>query len=326
MPNRFNVVMTAPALAEDAVALLAGAGCALHFTAPYPDEATLAELVGRVRADAILARQGQVAASVIAASPHLRIVARHGVGVDEVDLAAAAAHGVIVTRAPGSNTRAVAEHTLAMMLALVKDLQPWSALVAQGGWRGAAGRSRDVAGLRLGLLGCGAIGLAVARLAGAFGMTVATYDPALPAGGLLGVAALPSARALAEASDILSVHCPLTPDTRGLVGAETLAAMPRGGFVVNTARGGIVDEAALAAALDAGHLAGAALDVFDGEPPAADHPLRRHPRVLVTPHVAGVTPGSLVTMGVMAAECIVACLTGAAMPPERIVIPPPAAR
>jgi D-3-phosphoglycerate dehydrogenase len=178
-----------------------------------------------------------------------------------------------------------------------------------------------VAGLRLGLIGYGVIGRAVARLAGAFAMRVIVFDPALGDGEAVERAR--SLAALAGSSDVLSVHCPLTPATSGLVDAGVLAAMPAGGYVVNTARGGIVDEAALLAALDAGSLAGAALDVFAVEPPPADHPLRSHPRVLVTPHVAGVTPGSLVAMGVMAAECIVAALTGGTVPADRIVVARP---
>lgn len=320
--SRFSVVMTAPSLAPQAQAILAAAGCAITYTPPYPPAALLAGIVAEAQADAILARQGQVDASVLAASPRLRIVARHGVGVDEVDLAAAARLGVLVTRAPGSNTQAVAEHTLAMLLALVKGLKPFGATVAAGGWRGAAGQCRDVAGLRLGLVGCGAIGQRVAGLARAFGMTVAAFDPALPPGGLDGIARMDDVLALAAASDILSVHCPLTPATAGLVGAAALAALPPGGLLVNTARGGVVDEAALLAALDGGHLAGAALDVFAAEPPAAGDRLRDHPLVLVTPHVAGVTPRSLVSMGVMAAECIAALLAGGAVPPERIVAAP----
>jgi D-3-phosphoglycerate dehydrogenase / 2-oxoglutarate reductase len=317
--NRFNVIMTAPRLAAPAVALLEGAGCAIHYTEPYPSATVLSELAARVQADAILARQGQVSAEVIASSPRLCIVARHGVGVDEVDVAAAAARGVLVTNAPGSNSRAVAEHTLALILALVKDLKPFGTAIAEGGWRTGTTQARDVAGLRLGLLGCGAIGAMVARLADAFGMTVAASDPALPHGGLPGIALVATPLELAARSDVVSVHCPLLRSTRGLVGKAVLAAMPAGGFVVNTARGGIVDEAALATALDSGHVAGAALDVFDAEPPPGDHPLRRHPRVLVTPHVAGVTPGSLVAMGVAAAECIVCVLQGRPVPPERIV-------
>jgi D-3-phosphoglycerate dehydrogenase len=260
-----------------------------------------------------------VDAAAIAASPRLRIIARHGVGVDEVDLAAAAAHGVMVTNTPGANSRAVAEHALAMILALVKDLKPLGAAVAEGGWRDPARPGRDVAGLRLGLVGCGAIGREVARLAAAFGMTVASFDPALPSGGLPGIARAESLAALASGSDVLSVHCPLTQTTRGLVDATVLGAMPRGAFLVNTARGGIVDEVALLAALASGQIAGAALDVFATEPPAPDDELRNHPRVLVTPHVAGTTPGALERMGIAAAECIALALSGGQVPPERIV-------
>ncbi len=320
MSGRFNVIMTSPRLAAEAVTILDAAGCTVHYMPSYPSGTAVAALAARVRADAILARQGQVDAAAIAASPRLRIVARHGVGVDEVDVAAAAAHGVMVTNTPGANATAVAEHTLALILALVKELRPLGAAIAAGAWRDPARGGRDVAGLRLGLVGCGAIGRAVARLAAAFGMSVASNDPALPAGGLPGIARLPDLATLAAGSDVLSVHCPLTPATRGLVGAAVLAGMPRGGWVVNTARGGIVDEAALLAALDAGQIGGAALDVFDQEPPPPHHPLRDHPRLLATPHVAGTTPGALVNMGVAAAECIALRLTGAAVPPERIVV------
>jgi D-3-phosphoglycerate dehydrogenase len=317
---RFNVIMTAPRLAPRAVEVLEGAGCAIHYTEPYPTGIVLGALAARVGADAILSRQGQVNATAIAGSPNLRIVARHGVGVDEVDLAAAAARGVIVTNAPGSNTRAVAEHTLAAILALAKRLRPFGARVAAGEWRGAAASGRDIAGLRLGLLGFGGIGRAVAELARPFGMTVSAYTrgPIDPAAG---VRRADSLLALAAESDVLSVHCPLTAETRGRVDAAVMAAMPAGGFVINTARGGIVDEAALLAALESGHLAGAALDVFATEPPPRDHPLIAHPLVLATPHVSGVTPDSLTAMGVMAAECIALALTGGTIPPERIVVP-----
>ena len=172
---------------------------------------------------------------------------------------------------------------------------------------------RDIAGLRLGLLGHGAIGQAVGRLAAAFGMDVAVCGRPGPGG--------PFLADMLRRSDVLSLHCPHTPATRQIIDRAALAAMPRGSFVVNTARGGLIDEAALLAALDEGHLAGAALDVFEAEPLAQDHPLRRHPAVLVTPHMAGTTPRSLVAMGVMAAECIAAALTGAPIPAGRTVQP-----
>ncbi len=317
--NRFNVIMTAPRLAAPAVALLEQAGCIVHFMEPYPSAEAVAGLAGSLQADAILTRQGPVVAAAMDASSQLRIIARHGVGVDDVDLAAARARGIMVTRAPGSNTAAVAEHTLALILGLAKELRPLSASIAGGAWRGGGTKVRDVAGMRLGLLGYGAIGQAVARLARAFGMAVAAHDPVMPAS-LFG--ATRHAATLAElcaTSDVLSVHCPYAPATHHIVDAAALAALPRGAFVINTARGGILDEAALLAALDSGHLGGAGLDVFEVEPPPAGYRLRDHPRVIVTPHVAGVTDGSLVNMGVMAAECIVACLTGASVPPERVV-------
>lgn len=309
--------MTAPRLAPEAVALIEAAGGRLHYMAPYPTAAELAVLAGRVRAVAILSRQGPVTVAVLDAAPGLRIVARHGVGVDDVDVAEATRRGVLVTRAPGSNTRAVAEHTMAMMLALVKDLPVLGAEVAAGRWRGANTKVRDVAGLRLGLLGFGAIGRAVAGLAGAFGMTVGFHDPdGVEMAGIERFATVP---ALLARSDVLSLHLPMAASTRHVIDAAALAALPAKAIVVNTARGGLIDEAALLAALDRGHIAGAGLDVFEIEPPLDADPLRRHGHVIVTPHVAGVTDGSLVTMGVMAAECIAAVLRGEAVPAERLV-------
>jgi D-3-phosphoglycerate dehydrogenase len=312
---RFNVVMTAPRLAAPAVALLEDAGCAIHYMAAYPPPSDIAALVASVQADAVLTRQGRVDDAVLAASPKLVVVARHGVGVDDVDLVAAERRGVMVTRAPGSNTRAVAEHTLAFIFALAKDFRSLGQAIAAGGWRG--GAVRDVAGMRLGLVGLGAIGRDVAGLARVLGMEVAAFDPAAGSGEAVPLFAdLP---ALLARSDVVSLHCPYSPRTHHLIDAAALAAMPAGGFVVNTARGGLIDEAALLGALESGHLAGAALDVFETEPPDLADALRNHPRVLVTPHVAGVTASSLVNMGVMAAECIVAKLSGGTVPPDRIV-------
>ncbi len=314
-----NVIMTAPRLAQQAVALLEAAGATLHYMPPFPRAAAVAALARQVGAVAILSRQGPVTAAVMDAAPGLRVVARHGVGVDDVDLDEAAQRGIVVTRAPGSNTQAVAEHALALMLALVKDLPALSAQVASGAWRGAGTKVGDMAGRRLGLVGCGAIGRAVARLAQAFDMPVAAYDPAAPA--TTGIAAAPSLAALLGQSGILSLHLPFTPATRHLIGTAELALLPPGAFVINTARGGLIDETALYQAIEAGHVAGAGLDVYEDEPPAPDHPLRGHSKVISTPHVAGVTDGSLVNMGVMAAECIVAVLQGQPVPPDRLVRP-----
>jgi D-3-phosphoglycerate dehydrogenase len=255
----------------------------------------------------------------MAASTRLRIVARHGVGVDDVDLAAAAAAGILVTRAPGSNTTAVAEHTLAFILALAKNLRPLGADIAGGLWRDPTASVRDLAGLRLGLVGFGGIAQAVAGMAAPFGMVISAYSPSLAGRSVPGIQVRSSLADLLANADVVSLHCPLTPATRHLIDATALAAMPAGSFVINTSRGGMIDEAALAAALASGHIAGAALDVFEGEPPAPDHPLRNHPKVICTPHISGVTAGSMVNMGVMAAECIAWALTGQTVPADRIV-------
>lgn len=314
-----NVLMTAPRLAPQAVALLEQAGASVHYMDPFPGAAAVADRASAINPVAILSRQGPVAAAAMDAAPALRIIARHGVGVDDVDVAEAARRGILVTRSPGSNTRAVAEHTLALILALAKDLPGLSATVAAGGWRGADTQVRDIHGLRLGLVGCGGIGQAVARLAAAFGMAVSAWSP----GGreVPGIHRAPDLLALLAASDVLSLHLPLLPATRGLIGAAELALLPRGAILVNTSRGGLVHEAALLAALEGGQVSAAGLDVMEQEPPAPDDPLRRHSRVIVTPHVAGVTDGSLVAMGVMAAECIAAVLQGRIVPPDRVVRP-----
>lgn len=313
----FDVVMTSGFLAPQAVAILEQAGCRIHYMRPYPSAAEVAEITGHVQAHAILTRQGPVSVAAMDASRRLRVIARHGVGVDDVDVAAAGSRGILVTRAPGSNSQAVAEHTLAMILALAKQFRPLGQVIAEGGWRDPSASVRDLKGLRVGLVGFGDIARAVVPLAQAFGMEVAAWSPSLAQAER--VVVMPSLDALLARSDVISLHCPLTPQTHHLIDARALALMPKGSFVINTARGGIVDEAALAAALRSLHLAGVALDVFEGEPPAADHPLRSDPRVIATPHVSGVTQASLVNMGVMAAECIAWALTGQAVPEARIV-------
>lgn len=307
--------MTSPRLAEEAVALLHAIGADIHYMPPFPKAEAIATLAREIGAVAILSRQGPVTSAVMDAAPQLRIVARHGVGVDDVDVPEATRRGIVVTRAPGSNTQAVAEHTLAMILALAKRLPTLSAQVAAGEWRRASDKVRDIAGLRLGVLGYGPIGQAVTRLARPFGMQVAAYQRSAPAG----VDWLPNLPAFLARSDVLSLHLPHNPSTRHIIGRAELALLPVGAMVINTSRGGLIDETALLAALESGHLSGAGLDVFENEPPDPAHPLRRHPAVIATPHVSGVTDGSLVNMGVMAAECIAAVLTGQPVPPDRIV-------
>ncbi|MGG5810240.1 hydroxyacid dehydrogenase [Falsiroseomonas sp. CW058] len=324
MPQRPAILVTAARLAPEAVAILEAAGYAVPCTSAYPSEAELLAAVAEHRPVALLHRQGLIGAAVMdAAAPALKVIARHGAGVDGIDLAAAEARGLTVTRAAGANARSVAEHAMALMLAALKDLPAVAEAMREGKWEKTSRMTRDVEGVALGIVGYGAIGSRVARLADAFGMQVAAHDPLLPPGTLPGPGErVGSLRELLARSEVLSLHCPLDATTRGMIGAEELALLPRGAILVHTARGGIVDEAALLAALDDGHVAWAGVDVFAKEPLDAASALRRHPRILPTPHLAANTPRGAVGMSTGAAESIVAVLAGR-LPalPGAIVVP-----
>lgn len=312
-PNhRPAVLVSAASLAPPAVAMLEAAGYAVITTAAYPGEAELVAALREHHPVALLHRQGLVNAAVLDAGlPALRMLARHGAGMDGIDVAAAAARGLTVTRAAGANARAVAEHSWALLLAMAKDLPSIGAGMASGLWEKTSRHTRDLEGRSIGIVGYGAIGSKVARYAEAFGMEVLAYDPLLPGRTLPGpgerVSSLPE---LLRRVSILTLHCPLEADTRGMIDAAALAMLPQGALVVNAARGGIVDEADLLAALEAGHIAGAAIDVFETEPLPEASPLRRHPRVLATPHIAANTPNGAAAMATGAADCIISVLAG----------------
>jgi D-3-phosphoglycerate dehydrogenase len=217
-----------------------------------------------------------------------KAVIRCGVGYDNVDLEAAGRRGIVVCNVPDYGTEEVADHALMLLLAIARRLLPCDAAIRAGRWEvtSAFGAPR-LRGRVLGLVGCGRIGTAMALRAKALGMRVVFYDPYLPDGvdKALGVERVNTLAELLPRAELLSLHCPLTSETRHLLNAETLALLPRGAYVINTARGGCVDLGALHDALEAGRVAYAALDVVEREP-LDDERLRRHPRVLLTPHVA----------------------------------------
>ena len=310
--NRPTVLISAAVVASEAEELLEGAGLHFAYTEAYPSQEALLEAAALLRPVAIMHRQGFISGEVMdAAGPQLRIVSRHGAGFDGIDVAAARERGITVARAAGANSRQVAEHAMAMILSLLKDLPSLADGMRKGAWEKNSRATRDVAGTVLGIVGYGAIGSKVARLADAFGMQVLAYDPLLPPGGLPG----PGERvedlgALLQRSQLLTLHCPLEEATRGMIGTAELARLPQGAILVCTARGGIVDEAALLAALDTGHIAWAGLDVFGKEPLEAASALRTHPRVLATPHLAATTPRGGASMATAAAANIIDVLAG----------------
>jgi (S)-sulfolactate dehydrogenase len=251
-------------------------------------------LAGLADADALIVRnRTQVDAALLARAPRLRVVGRLGVGLDNIDVAACEAHGIEVIPATGANALAVAEYVVCTVMMLLRGAYHSTAAVAAGKWpRAALGEGRETAGKTLGIVGFGGIGRLVARLAQGFGMKVLAADPAIAPDAAVwresGVAYRGLDDLLAE-SDAVTLHVPLVRETRHLFSAGRLARMKRGAVLVNTARGGVIDEAALAEALAHGHLAGAAIDVFESEPLPAGSPLAGAPNLLLTPHVAGVT-------------------------------------
>jgi D-3-phosphoglycerate dehydrogenase len=262
-------------------------------------------------ADGAVVRSGtQITADLLGDPGRLRAVVRAGVGVDNIDVAAATRKGIVVMNTPGGNTVSTAEHTVTLLLALARHVPAADASVHQGKWERGKFVGSQLAGKILGVVGLGRIGREVARRAAGLDMKVIGYDPFLAPdrASQLGIEAVPGLDQLLPRCDFLTVHTPLTDETRGLIGARELALMKRGSRVLNCARGGIIAEDALLEALRSGHLAGAALDVFVQEPPG-DHPLLKLPNVVVTPHLGASTVEAQTSVAMEAAQLLIDFLT-----------------
>jgi D-3-phosphoglycerate dehydrogenase len=251
----------------------------------------------------------KVTAAMLEAAPELSVVGRAGVGVDNIDLEAATARGVAVLNAPAGNTVSTAELTMALILAMVRGVAEADASVRRGEWARARFKGSELRGRKLGLIGAGRIGGEVAKRCRAFGMDVIAYDPYLTddRASELGVDRA-GLDAVIERADVISLHVPLTDETLGMISKESIACMKRGTFVVNVSRGGVVDEAALAEALSSGHLAGAALDVYENEPLEEGSPLREAPNLILTPHLGASTTEAQELVASEIAEAVRAAL------------------
>jgi (S)-sulfolactate dehydrogenase len=255
----------------------------------------------------IVRNRTQVRGTLLEAAPLLRVVGRLGVGLDNIDVPACEARGIAVYPATGANDLSVAEYVITAALLLLRRAWFASARVAAGEWPRTELMGRELAGKRLGLVGYGAIARVTGRMARDLGMSVAAYDPLLPAGHAAWAHALrqPMTELLKE-SDVVSLHVPLTDTTRNMIDARAIATMRRGAVLINAARGGVVDEAALCESLRSGHLGGAALDVFAREPvdAAAGAMFAGIPNLILTPHIAGVTEESNVRVSAVTAEAV----------------------
>ncbi len=300
-------ILIADPLDPSGLALLAGSGAEV-VELREADRPRLAEIIGDF--DALVVRSAtKVTAELLHAAKRLKVVGRAGIGVDNVDVAAATEQGVVVVNAPTANLLSATEHTFALLLAVARRVPEADASTKAGGWNRKL-TGVELQGKTLGVIGFGRIGQRVAKRAHGFEMKVVTHDPYLDpaAARRLEVEMLPLDDLLRR-SHAITVHTPLTEQTRHLLDAERLALLPRGALVINCGRGGVIDEEALLAALESGAVGGAGLDVFAEEPPS-DLRLVRHPRVVATPHLGAQTREAQERTSTETAEMVLAALAG----------------
>lgn len=265
----------------------------------------LSEDVEKYDAMIVRAASLEVTESLLEQAENLKVITKHGVGVDNIDMEAASTRSVIVCNTPGANAKSVAEHTLGLVLAVRKNILAANDGLRNGVWDREKYATPELGESTLGVFGCGDIGTNTTKFAAAMGMECLAYDPYLSEEDVpMHVKKVDTKDALFERSDIVGVHAPLTPETRGAISTAELRRLGSSGIVVNTSRGGVVDEDALVAALRDGDLAGAGVDVFVDEPPRTDHPLFEQENVIVTPHIAGTTTTSARKKSMRAAENI----------------------
>lgn len=292
--NKRPIVHVLEHIHPAAVELLAQNADVISADVPFPSNC-----------DAIIVRARKINAEEIAACPNLKVIGKHGAGLDAIDVDTAREKGIAVLSTPGANAESVADLAVGFALALLRNIHTIT-LATKSGKALSADQKQgfELSELKIGIFGIGAIGRATARrLVGGFGASVQAFDPGIPEKNwpkdIGRVATLPN---LLETSQLLFLHAPLLPSTQHCIDAVALKSMPKGAFIVNCARGGIVDEAALAAALASGHIAGAASDVFEKEPPTPDNPLFACPGFLAAPHIGGTTSGALRRVGLSIAE------------------------
>jgi D-3-phosphoglycerate dehydrogenase len=297
-------LVTAADLAPQALALLTDFD--VIYAGKTPTEDDIIALCRQHDPVAIIVRYSKVGAPAMDAAPSLRVISKHGSGTDTIDKPAAAERGIRVVAAVGANAAAVAEQALALLLACAKSVVTLDRRMHAGHWDKATHKSIELEGRTVGVVGLGAIGMRFAKVADAMGMRVLGFDPY--AKQLPDFIQSVDLDTIWRESDAISLHCPLTPDNTQLINAHTLAACKRGVLIVNTARGGLIDEAALLEAVRSGQVASAGLDSFAVEPMSAPHPFHGEARIVLSPHIGGVTADAYVKMGVAAAQNALAVL------------------
>jgi len=315
-----TILITGPELAAEAMQLAADQGLRVVSTTPYLPAEELVAIIRAEQPDAIVVRQGSLTRAMIEACTKLKLITKHGVGFNTIDIQAAAEHGIPVSIAVGANAQSVAEHAFALMFSVARQTALLDARMREGHWDKASANGIELSGKTLGLVGLGSIGSILMDLVAPLRMKVKVFDPYLKQ--------LPARanvereedfdRLLAE-SDIISLHCPLTETNHGLIGADQLARMRQGAILINTARGELIDTDALVQALSERRIAGAGLDTFSPEPPPADSPLWGLPTLVATPHVGANTTEARDRVALVCVRQVLDILAGNALDPRCVV-------
>jgi D-3-phosphoglycerate dehydrogenase len=320
--KKYKILATWPPMATEAISLLeAKASVSVTPAAPKPEQ--IAKMASEKSVHGIIVRQGKITKEVLNASPNLKIISKHGVGIDNIDIEAASEMGIPVCITPNANYNSVAEHAFAMMFALAKNIGLHNRRIREGVWDKTSNRGIEIYGKCLGIIGVGRIGKRLSEIAKPHKMKILGFDPLLskdifPAE----IEAVDTLEELISEADFISIHCPKTPDTIGMIGENEFKLMKPIAILINTARSGIVDESDLIQALESGSLGGAGIDCFETEPLVNDSPfLAIKDKLIMTPHIGAVTEEALVRMGTEAVENIISYLDGEKLSSDVVVNP-----
>jgi D-3-phosphoglycerate dehydrogenase / 2-oxoglutarate reductase len=318
----FRVIVTGPNLAPAAIKEISGFCAKLEFMEEPITENDLLKIICGRRTDAIILRGNPPLTGRVIESAHgLKVISKHGAGIDTIDVGTATKRGVVVVLTGGTNAAAVAEMTIALMFTLGRDIVRLDTRLKQGYWERGAYVGRELRGRMLGIIGFGQIGRRVAEAARALGLEVVAWSRRKSVIDTNVATPVENLEDLLRLSDIVSLHCPATAETRGLISRARINSMKPGALVINTARGSLIDEFALAEALIEGRIGGAALDTLTEEPPPKNHPILSAPNVIVTPHVAAFTSAALDQVALLAVENMIAVLSGRPVDPANVVNP-----
>jgi D-3-phosphoglycerate dehydrogenase / 2-oxoglutarate reductase len=306
----YRVFITGSGIATEAQHLLERERCAVEIGHPDDTSQDIAKKLAAFNPDALIVRQGKITRDVVRSANNLKVICKHGVGTDNIDIEAATLSGIPVFYTPNANFEAVATHTMALILALMRQVPAQDKLMRDGVFDKSSYRGQELSGKTLGLIGFGRVGRRLSLLAAPFGIKVVVYHPSKTNEVLPGyLSKTEIVEEVYKQADIISLHCPLTSDTRDLVDSDAFKIMKEGVYIINTARGGIINEPDLLAALKSGKIGGAALDVFEVEPPSANNnPLFNQANIILSPHIAGTSDNSLRNMGFEAAGHILSVL------------------